>query len=69
VSEQNVTMGQHGELQVPSLISIRFRAPYMHDARSESLHEAVIDMLAFSEPGGPASPAELDDIVAYLQSL
>ena len=68
-NEQTVPMAFYGKLQVPSLIGVRYRAPYMHDGRSEDLHAAVLDMLAFSLPGGPASPADRDDIVAYLQSL
>ena len=67
-NEQTVAMAQYGALQVPTLKGVRYRAPYMHDGRSADLHEAVLDMLAFSLPGG-ATPADRDDIVAYLRSL
>lgn len=59
----------HGPLQTPALRGVAMRPPYMHDGRSSTLEEAVLDM-ANTTPGG----RDLDDeqvasLVAYLESL
>ncbi len=58
-----------GALQTPALRGVALRPPYMHDGRSSTLEEAVLDM-ANTTPGG----RDLDDeqvasLVAYLESL
>ncbi|HWB78140.1 MAG TPA: hypothetical protein VG755_24415, partial [Nannocystaceae bacterium] len=66
-NDLTVLVGQE-MLQVPSLRAASFRAPLMHDGRSATVRDAVIDMLAL----GPAlflSDAELDDLVAFVAAL
>jgi cytochrome c peroxidase len=58
-----------GPLQVPILLGVSYRAPYMVDGSREDLHAASIDMLASSSPGGHLDADALDDLVAYLESL
>ena len=64
----NVDIGGH-VLQVPPLVGVAFRPPFMHDGRAADLHAAVQDMLPYSEPGGPLDADQRDDLVAYLESL
>ena len=54
-------------LQVPSLLAVSFRVPLMHDGRSPTLRDAVLDMLALGT--AEATDAEVDDLVAYVASL
>ncbi len=65
---QTVAIGGHA-LQVPTLLGVFYRPPYMHDGRATDLRSAVLDMIAHSEPGGPLASGEVDDLVAYLESL
>jgi len=56
-------------LQVPTLIGAQYRLPLMHDGRSADLRAAVLDMLPLSEPGGELDADQLEDVVAYLETL
>lgn len=56
-------------VQVPTLRAVALRPPYMHDGRADTLRDAVLDMLRFSTLGSNATQAQIDDVVAYLQSL
>ena len=56
-------------LQVPSLLGVAFRPPFMHDGRAATLGDTVDDMLAISVPGGAVTQSERADLVAFLASL
>ncbi len=54
--------------KVPSLRNVALTAPYMHDGRVKTLHEAVMLMSQY-QLGRYMKPEEIDAIVAFLQSL
>jgi len=62
-----------GKFKVPSLWAVSATAPYFHDGRTKTLAEAAKTMWEFAakKNGKPASPtqAQLDDLLAYLNSL
>ncbi len=65
-----VDVGTGGEFQVPSLKGVSLRGPWMHDGCAKTLKDR------FSECGGKSHgdvghlvPAELDALVAYLESI
>jgi mono/diheme cytochrome c family protein len=67
-----VDVGTGTELQVPSLISIASRAPFMHDGCVTTLHERFTNPCAGGDKHGHVSELsadEIDDLVAYLESL
>lgn len=61
------------KFQVPSLVGIAHRAPYMHDGCAPTLH----DRFEYAACGGgdlhghtsQLDPGEIDDLVAYLETL
>lgn len=54
----------------PSLVGVRDKYPYLHDARSATLHDALSGPHAPEMVGGDGlSEAELADLIAYLKSL
>ena len=55
-------------MQVPMLLGVGTRGPFMHDGRAATLRDAVVDMLVRTNRAIP-SEDELDDVVAYLESL
>lgn len=55
-------------IQVPMLLGVATRGPFMHDGRAATLRDAVVDMLVQTNRAIP-SEDELDDVVAYLESL
>jgi len=57
-----------GPLQTPALRGVALRAPYMHDGRSSTLTEAVVDM-ATSTSHPDLGDDEIASLVAYLESL
>ena len=59
----------HGPLQTPALRGVALRAPYMHDGRSETLADAVVDMVSTTTEDVELADAEVDALVAYLESL
>jgi mono/diheme cytochrome c family protein len=68
-----VAVGTGSALQVPSLLGLGARAPYMHDGCAPTLRDRF---LSESCGGGEAhghtaqlSSAQIDDLVAYLSSL
>lgn len=66
----SVELGVGFAVQVPGLHGVALHPPYMHDGRAADLTEAVYDMLDRTRAGAPApSDAEVDDVVAYLESL
>ena len=54
--------------KVPSLRNVALTAPYMHDGRAKTLKEAV-EVMTEHQLGRYMSPEEIDDIVAFLESL
>lgn len=55
--------------QVPGLRGVAHRGPYMHDGRRPTLREAVEEMLGASAPDGTWSERDVDDLLAFLESL
>jgi cytochrome c peroxidase len=54
--------------RVPSLRNVAVTAPYFHDGRSSSLHEAVA-IMARSQLGRNIPPRDIDAIVGFLATL
>jgi len=55
-------------IQVPMLLGVATRGPFMHDGRAATLRDAVVDML--EQTNRPLPPDdELADVVAYLETL
>lgn len=55
-------------LQVPALRRVALRPPYMHDARSESLEDAVRDMAYATLPDMDLSEQQIVAIAEYLRT-
>jgi len=70
LGKYNVTKNEEDKyyFKVPSLRNIEHTAPYFHDARTSSLHEAVKIMSLF-QLGRPISKDEISKIVEFLKSL
>jgi len=66
----NVTKREEDKylFRVPSLRNVALTAPYMHDGRIKTLHEAVVLMTQY-QLGRFMAPEEIDAIVAFLKSL
>ena len=56
------------KFKVPTLRNIALTAPYMHDARTDKLREAVKIMLHYQR-GKDLPEKDVDDITAFLESL
>jgi cytochrome c553 len=59
-------------LQVPSLIGIGYRSPFMHDGCAETLSDRFNDSCGGGQMHGRTSQlsaTQIDDLVAYLESL
>ncbi|HEY8945885.1 MAG TPA: cytochrome c peroxidase, partial [Polyangiaceae bacterium] len=57
--------------QTPSLLGVAYRAPFMHDGCAATLRERFEPKCGGTEHGNVEnlSPAALDDLIAYLESL
>ncbi|WP_231923678.1 cytochrome-c peroxidase [Gallibacterium salpingitidis] len=75
--ETSADLGRYNQTQqendkyrfkVPSLRNIALTAPYFHDARTNDLHQAVNLVLKY-QLGKTLSAQQVDDIVAFLESL
>ncbi|HMI92389.1 MAG TPA: cytochrome c [Polyangiales bacterium] len=66
-----VDVGTGEALQVPSLIGIAYRPPFLHDGRAATLRERFDDEGGGAAHGNTAelTAAELDDLIAYLEAL
>ncbi len=72
-NNSTTNVGTGGALQVPTLIGLRFRAPFMHTGCAATLR----DRFTHPECGGgdshghtsQLSSTQVDDLVAYLQTL
>jgi hypothetical protein len=61
-----VDVGTGGSFQVPSLVGVAWRAPYLHDGRYRTLNDR------FAEDTGPhagMTTEEISDLVAFLETL
>jgi mono/diheme cytochrome c family protein len=54
-----------GSFQVPSLVGVGWRAPYLHDGSAAS----VADLLGRAHGGIPRQPAEILDLEAYVKTF
>jgi mono/diheme cytochrome c family protein len=64
-------VGTGGKFQVPSLLGLRARAPYLHDGCATTIEERFDDACGGTSHGHPSelSAAELADLVSYLSRL
>lgn len=58
-----------GLLQTPALRGVALRSPYMHDGRSSTLEEAVIDMVETTASTTELDGEQIASLVAYLETL
>jgi cytochrome c peroxidase len=66
-----VNVGTNGVVKVPSLVGVGGRAPYMHDGCAATLRDRF-GVCGGGDNHGHTSQlgaAELDDLIAYLESL
>lgn len=70
-SNTSVDVGTGGTFQVPSLLGLALRPPYLHDGRARSLLEHFGPNGAGSAHGTTSqlSPSQLEDLIAYLETL
>ncbi len=70
-NNQTVDVGTGRAFQVPSLLGIGTRGPFMHDGCAATLRDRFNPACGGARHGVTSnlSPAQLDDLVAYLQSL
>jgi DNA-binding beta-propeller fold protein YncE len=63
--------GALAEVRTPSLVGARGRPPYLHDGRAESLSALLVEHDPEGRHGRAAglSPADLDALIVYLESL
>jgi mono/diheme cytochrome c family protein len=66
-----VDVGTGEALQVPSLVGVGYRAPLIHDGCAATLRDRFDPTCGGDRHGKTAqlSDAEIDDLVAYLESL
>jgi mono/diheme cytochrome c family protein len=67
----SLSIGKGATTQVPSLIGVGMRAPFMHDGCAQTLSERFDPACGGSAHGDTSrlSPGDLDDLSAYLESL
>jgi mono/diheme cytochrome c family protein len=68
-NNQTVDVGTGGAIQVPSLVGVALRAPYLHDGSAATLADRFKDR---SDRHGRTShlrPEQIQDLVSYLESL
>lgn len=58
-----------GSADTPTLEAIRARAPFLHDGRAPTLRGVLLDHGAMHGAAGSLGDAELEDLLAYLESL
>lgn len=70
-NNRNEDVGRAEILQVPTLIGISGRAPFMHDGCAETLRDRFDPACAGDKHGDVSalSEAEISDLIAYLESL
>jgi mono/diheme cytochrome c family protein len=68
----SVNVGTGGDFQVPQLHGLAFRAPYMHNGCARTLRDRFNTSCGGDLRHGSVAmlaPAELDDLIAYLDTL
>jgi hypothetical protein len=71
-SNTSVDVGTGGKFQVPSLLGVRWRAPYLHSGCAPTLRARFSDPCAGGDQHGNTShltDGESDDLIAFLASL
>jgi mono/diheme cytochrome c family protein len=71
-NNQTLNVGLGGMFQVPSLIGVGWRAPYLHDGRALQLVDRFNPLIGGGDRHGRTTQlttAEIDDLVQYLQTL
>ncbi|XXY51235.1 cytochrome-c peroxidase [Sorangium sp. So ce269] len=70
-NNRNEDVGFGEALQVPSLIGLSARAPFMHDGCAKTIRDRFDPACGGDRHGDVSAlaPAQLDDLVAYLESL
>ncbi|NUP11379.1 MAG: c-type cytochrome [Polyangiaceae bacterium] len=70
-NNKTMSIGKGAATQVPSLVGVRNRAPFMHDGCAKTLKDRFEPNCGGTEHGDVSglSDAEIDDIVAYMNSL
>jgi cytochrome c peroxidase len=66
---QTVAMGSSTAVQVPTLRAVSLHPPYMHDGRAATLADAVREMIAATGDAKEPTDADVDRLVAYLETL
>jgi cytochrome c peroxidase len=68
---RSVDVGTGESLQVPSLVGIAYRAPFIHDGCAATLRDRFDDSCGGDKHGETAdlTGEQIDDLVAYLESL
>jgi hypothetical protein len=67
-----VDVGTGGKFKVPSLIAVRYRAPYLHDGCAATLADRFGPVCGGGEKHGHTQQldaGQIGDLVAYLESL
>ncbi|MDF2694146.1 MAG: surface antigen protein [Labilithrix sp.] len=70
-NNESVDVGTGGTFQVPSLLGLGLRAPFLHDGRAPTLLDRFGAAGGGDEHGHTSdlTPAQLQDLVTYLESL
>jgi mono/diheme cytochrome c family protein len=71
-NSKSVDVGTGGNFQVPQLHNLAFRAPYMHDGCAATLADRFSPTCGGGDKHGVTSQlsrAQIDDLVAYLETL
>ena len=69
-TNETVDVGTGGAFQVPSLVGIGYRAPFLHDGCAATLEQRFDPSCGGSAHGAASSSdAEVESLVAYLESL
>ena len=70
-NNHSVDVGTRGTFQVPTLLGLRWRAPYLHDGCAPTLRDRFGECGGGDRHGHTAqlSAAQLDDLTAYLETL
>jgi cytochrome c peroxidase len=71
-NNQSVDVGTGGTFQVPSLVGISTRGPFMHNGCAETLRDRFDPACGGGDRHGATSklqPSEVTDLVQYLETL
>ena len=71
-NNETANVGTGGSFQVPSLVGVSSRAPFMHDGCAPALMDRFTDPKCGGDHHGDTSnlgPADLSDLVSYLETL